>query len=142
MSTYIDTSVMMSLQLRDSAYATAHGIMQASRDVIWTQWQKIEFGNAMRARVWRKDITIADVQKAETSIYVSLRAGNLVYYPLPACALWQEAEALSLAHTTNLGVRTLDLLHVAAARVLNATHFYTFDTRQHALARAAGLKIN
>jgi predicted nucleic acid-binding protein len=71
-----------------------------------------------------------------------ITTGVLAVRPLSAYALWQEAEKLSRAHTPAIGVRTLDLLHVAAARVLKAARFCTFDTRQHALARAAGLKIN
>jgi len=33
------------------------------------------------------------------------------------------------------------VLHVAAALALGAKVFYTFDTRQKALATAAGLKV-
>jgi hypothetical protein len=69
-------------------------------------------------------------------------SGDMRPMPLPAYVLWQEAERISRAHTPAIGVRTLDLLHVAAARVLKATRFCTFDTRQHALVRAAGLQIN
>lgn len=142
MKTYLDTSVLVSLHLRDSSYATAAQIMRTANGAIWTPWQKVEFGNAMRARIHRGDITRADFKAIETNIRRTLQAGDLHWHPLPAYALWHEAEKLSIAHTPALGVRTLDLLHVAAACVLRATHFYTLDTRQHALARAAGLQIN
>jgi predicted nucleic acid-binding protein len=39
-------------------------------------------------------------------------------------------------------VRTLDLLHVAAAVSLGAKNFITCDGRQLALANAAGLHAN
>ncbi|MDO8539946.1 MAG: hypothetical protein Q7S40_05845 [Opitutaceae bacterium] len=39
-----------------------------------------------------------------------------------------------------LGVRALDLLHVAAAITIRATRFLTCDGRQLALAKAAGLR--
>ena len=142
MSTYLDTSILMSLHLQDSFYVSAQGIMKSSSGFIWTPWQKIEFSNAMRTAVHRKKITQADFKAIEANVRRSLLSGLLAWHHIPAYALWQEAEALSIAHTQTLGVRTLDLLHVAAARVLKATRFVTFDTRQHALARAAGLQVN
>jgi hypothetical protein len=38
-------------------------------------------------------------------------------------------------------VRSFDLLHVGMAVALGATEFLTFDARQAALAKAAGLKV-
>lgn len=40
-----------------------------------------------------------------------------------------------------LGCRTLDILHVACATVLNADVFVTYDKRQRALALVAGLNV-
>jgi hypothetical protein len=34
-----------------------------------------------------------------------------------------------------------DILHVAAARIIGATHFLTFDVNQKHLAKAVGLKL-
>jgi predicted nucleic acid-binding protein len=51
-----------------------------------------------------------------------------------------EAERLSALHSETLGTRSLDVLHVAAAIVLGLRELLTFDRRQAALARAAGLK--
>jgi len=43
--------------------------------------------------------------------------------------------------TAMTGVRTLDLLHVAQARVLGRTQFLSFDKRQRALGLAVGLTV-
>lgn len=40
-----------------------------------------------------------------------------------------------------LGVPSMNLLNVAAAVTLKAHTFLTFDTRQRAVAEAAGLKV-
>lgn len=40
-----------------------------------------------------------------------------------------------------LGCRTLDIIHVAAALVLGTKEFVTFDGRQGALAKQAGLTV-
>jgi hypothetical protein len=52
-----------------------------------------------------------------------------------------EAERLSALHSGILGTRSLDVLHVACALVLGGSDFLTFDIRQGALAKAAGLKV-
>lgn len=143
MSVYLDTSVMLSLHLRDVNYASALAIMHTVRGkVLWTPWQKVEFGNAVRALIARGKLTDTDVKNIEKSMRASITGGDMIPRPLPAYALWQEADRLSRAYTPTIGVRTLDLLHVAAACVLKATRFRTFDNRQHALARAAGLSIS
>jgi predicted nucleic acid-binding protein len=53
----------------------------------------------------------------------------------------REAEDLGATHAERLGVRSIDLLHVALALTLKATDFLTFDTRQATVAKAAGLKV-
>ena len=40
-----------------------------------------------------------------------------------------------------LGCRTLDIIHVAAALVIGAREFVTFDGRQGAMAKQAGLAV-
>ena len=55
--------------------------------------------------------------------------------------IWEKALILSRRYSAKLGTRTLDLLHVAAALVLKPEVFYTFDMRQHKLARAERLRV-
>jgi len=43
--------------------------------------------------------------------------------------------------TSQLGTRTLDVLHVSSAVKLQADMFYTFDRNQEKLARAEGLLV-
>ncbi len=50
---------------------------------------------------------------------------------------YAEAQRISLSRTRRFGTRTLDVLYVACARMLEAGAFYTFDER---LARAEGLR--
>jgi predicted nucleic acid-binding protein len=52
-----------------------------------------------------------------------------------------DATRISAAHTLSGGHRCFDILHVAAARIIGATHFLTFDANQKRLAEAAGLKL-
>ena len=142
MIAYYDTSVMVSLYMRDSSYNAALALSQASKPALWTPWQRMELNNAVRLYAFRKIITNTDIATIERIIKTATEKGDLSPCDIPVDDWWQEAETLSKSHTSTLGVRTLDLLHVAAARVLNATHFYTFDTRQLTLAQAAGLRTN
>jgi hypothetical protein len=50
------------------------------------------------------------------------------------------ARQLTARHTALVGCRAFDIFHVAAAVHLRAARFLTFDVRQLALARAAGLR--
>jgi len=53
--------------------------------------------------------------------------------------IWERAVRLSQRRVAKLGVRTLDVLHVATALLLTLDVFYTFDGRQ--LARGEGLRV-
>jgi len=55
--------------------------------------------------------------------------------------VYSRAESLSRRYTSILGVRSLDILHVATAVVLDASAFVTHDDRQARLAKAAGLRV-
>jgi hypothetical protein len=55
---------------------------------------------------------------------------------------WQEnfrlAEEFSQQHTDKIGCASVDIWHVAAANLLGADTFWTFDGDQYALACAVG----
>jgi hypothetical protein len=51
------------------------------------------------------------------------------------------AASLSDHHSAVVGTRSLDILHVAAAKLLHTDEFVSFDIRQRTLAAAAGLKV-
>lgn len=53
----------------------------------------------------------------------------------------EEALRLARRHAPVLAVRSLDILHVAAARLFKSKTFASFDRRQRDLAAAAGLRL-
>ena len=140
--TYADTSFLVSWHLADVNFPSALALQAAAPAIVWSPWQQVEFNNAVRALVFRKIITPGDVTQVLASVAAAVSAGDLRPAALPENSLWTEAERLSQAHTPQLGTRTLDLLHVAAARVLKCRRFLTFDQRQAALARAAGFQLS
>jgi predicted nucleic acid-binding protein len=105
-----------------------------------TWLHQLEFRNALRLRVFRKEITQQQRNASLNSLLADLAAGVLAHVELPLADVTTEAERLSAEHSETLGTRSLDVLHVASALVLGLSDFLSFDHRQHALAAAAGLK--
>ncbi len=139
MNAYADTSFLISWHTADLRFPMVSAALEQGDAVVWTAWQQVEFNNAMRMLVHRKLASRRDLVVVMGSVRAAVESGDLVSAPLPAYSLWEEAERLSHEHTPTLGVRTLDLRHVVAARLLKSRRFLTFDLRQLALARAAGL---
>jgi predicted nucleic acid-binding protein len=54
----------------------------------------------------------------------------------------EEGRRLSARHTLEGRHRAFDILHVAAARVIGAATFLTFDGNQKRLAEAEGLVVS
>lgn len=137
---YADTSFLFSLYLRDdnTAAATAY-ISRHEPALIFTLWQRCELRNAVRLAVARGNTTPDFARQALADIAADAAAGDLVATNLVWPDLFTTAETLSDTHTASMGVRTLDLLHVAAALNLGASTFVSFDSRQFALAQATGL---
>lgn len=53
-----------------------------------------------------------------------------------------EYDSLVARYTAKEGFRTYDVIHVAAARIMNCERFLSFDEKAKALAKLAGLKTN
>jgi predicted nucleic acid-binding protein len=137
-NSYADTSFLLSWHGHDTNFFRALARLPET-GIAWTPWNAVEFNNAARSLVFRKIVAARHLPVMGTSIRAALACGDLRSTSLDASALWEETARLSDAHTIRLGARTLDVLHVAAARVLDCRYFLTFDRRQHELARAAGL---
>ena len=53
----------------------------------------------------------------------------------------RKAEKLGAAYNQKIGCRSADLFHIAAASTCGYDTLFTFDEKQAALARAAGLSV-
>lgn len=142
MVAYADTSFLVSLYGQDANSAAACRIARGCRSALpLTSLQAHETRNAFRLAVFRKVITEAECRHVLHAFEDDLRTGVLEARPVIWTDLFDEAERLSVAYTPTLGVRAADILHVAAARIMNATAFLTFDERQRALALKARLRV-
>jgi len=67
--------------------------------------------------------------------------GFLRFVALEEQAIFEKADQLSKRHGPEIGVRYLDILHVASALLIGAQRFLTFDARQGELATMTGLQV-
>lgn len=141
MKTYVDTGFLCSLYAPDAHTDAAVARIQRQVLPLPVTWlHSLEFRNALRLRVFRREITPAQRDASLNSMLADLAAGVLTHTEPSLADLTVEAERLSVLYSETLGTRSLDILHVAAALVLGLPEFLTFDRRQHSLAKAAGLK--
>jgi predicted nucleic acid-binding protein len=139
---YADTGFLCSLYAPDAH--TPRAVARMKRQALplaFTWLHQLEFRNALRLRIFRGDITAGQRDASLNTMLADLAAGVLLAASPPLTEVMTEAERLSALHSQTLGTRTLDILHVAAALVLGLAELLTFDTRQAALAKAAGLKV-
>jgi predicted nucleic acid-binding protein len=140
LSVYADASFLFSLYAIDAhSRSAAKLIRQAKPPLLLSELTQIEFVNALRLNQHRHQLTADETDELDRMFHEDIRAGILVVRGLEPTAFARATE-LSRKHTPGLGVRTLDILHVACAVTLGAKSFFTFDQRQAKLAQAAGLR--
>lgn len=142
MMEYTDTGFLCSLYAPDAHTARAAAAMSGMESPVAFLWiHQLEFRNALRLRVFRKEIRPVQRDASLNLLLTDLASGVLVHTEVRHSELIMEGERLSAMHSERLGTRSLDILHVAAALVLGCTVFHTFDQRQGKLAKAAGLSV-
>jgi predicted nucleic acid-binding protein len=138
--TYADTSYLFSLYATDANSIKADAWRQANPAPLpFTAFHRLELRNALSLALFQQRLTATEIQAAWQEVENDFAAGLLV----GRGGLWHrvlvEAETCALNHTPVVGSRTLDVLHVATAKLIGTTDFCTFDTRQSTLAGRIGL---
>ena len=139
---YADTGFLLSLYLAETTTAAAAAAMQRTTAPLpLIPLTLLEIRNGLRLAVFRRLITEHERALCWNQFEEDLDAGVYQRVAVPRTDLHERATRLADAHSSRLGTRTLDILHVAAALELAITTFLSFDRRQRALARAAGLRV-
>jgi predicted nucleic acid-binding protein len=138
--TYADTSFLFSLYASDANSIRADAWRRANPEPLpFTALHRLELRNGLSLALFQQRLTPTEIQTAWQELENDLTAGLL----LGRGGLWRrvliEAESFALNDTPQVGCRTLDILHVAAAKLIGSTEFCTFDTRQSTLASRIGL---
>jgi predicted nucleic acid-binding protein len=108
---------------------------------IVSTWTELEAVNALELRVFRKEISKTQAQASWQAFTGDLRDGVFQLRSLPD-HVFEHAQLLSRQTTAQLGIRTADLLHLAAALEFGADVLFSFDQYQRKLAKAVRLKLN
>jgi len=139
---YADSSFLVSLYSADTNWAAAARTMEVfTGECLITTLGELEVINAFGLRVFRREVSLAQAQLSLMDFEKDLRDGILQLRGLPE-RVFERARQLSQRTTAKLGIRTADLLHVAAALELGADYLYSFDQQQRKLARTVHLKLN
>jgi predicted nucleic acid-binding protein len=142
MDAYFDSAIIVKLYVSEATSPDAIRLVGAyAAPFCLTQWQALEVKNAIRLKAFRKEITTTEMGQSIAALEQDMATGRWQRPVYTAATVEQKAEELSASHSAVLGCRTLDIIHVAAALVIGAKEFVTFDGRQAAMARKAGLTV-
>jgi len=137
-----DTSVLFSLYANDAhtprlmAWLASHPVA-----ITVTPLTEFELHNALRFAEYRRAIASGEADAFWSHFEADRGAGRIVRRACNLATVLDEAMRLSAAHTTSDGHRSFDILHAAAALVMGAEQFLTFDHNQRRLATAVGLLV-
>ncbi len=139
MTIYADTSFLVSLYTPDANSRAAAELMRTAKlPVLITALGELELTNALRLRIFRRELSSAQVKAAAALFRKDIETGIFTVAAMPP-STFESAKRISLRHTSQLGARTLDILHVASAISLHVDTLYTFDKAQRRLAQAEKL---
>jgi hypothetical protein len=139
---YVDSSVLRWLYVhgaKSSAVARWRHRMSPAMPV--TRFGRVELTNAIAAAAFRGELDADGRDRAWQALAEDLGSGALVLTDIPWRAVLDRAADLGRQYTPVLGVRSLDILHVASALELDARQMATYDDRQGRLGQACGLKV-
>lgn len=140
---YADTSFLIALYGNDNHTRAARAVaVSSSSPLLLCELSRLEFENALRLLRFRKLVETRFVNAALAAARQDEQAGLLRAVACDWPAVFMQAQGISTRHTMKEGHRTMDILHVAAARTQLAKHFFSFDERQRKLAAQEGLSLN
>jgi predicted nucleic acid-binding protein len=139
MIVYADTSFLVSLYLPDAHSPAAWDIMKSRPYLYLTPLHELEFINAIQLAVFRKFISKKE-SKLVLRNFEQDRSSIFALTQMPP-ETYARVEQLARRHTSVIGTRSLDILHVATALILKPDSFFTFDERQQKLAKAERMRI-
>jgi predicted nucleic acid-binding protein len=106
-----------------------------------TSLGEYELANALRFSEFRKGIAPGEAALFWAQFEADRASGRLQIQICNLSHVIDEAKRLSATYTLTSGNRSFDILQVAAALILNARQFLTFDKNQKKLAEAEGLVV-
>jgi hypothetical protein len=142
MTAYADTGFVASLFLVERTSEMADKTIGAVRSPLpLIPLAQLELRNTFNLAIVRKRITRTERDALWHRFEAQVRTGAFQPVHVSVADLYAQARELSDRHTPVHATRTLDLLHVAAALLLESSTFLSFDERQRRVASAEGLLV-
>ena len=143
MDALADTSLLVSVYSLDKLSPVACAAFRAHETGAFaiTTFHRLEFFNALRLRVFRGEISEQQLEQSIEDWESDVADDILRDTPVELEHVYHRARLLSINHTRTVGMRSLDLLQVAAALELHVKYFYSLDDRQRKVAAAEKLKV-
>lgn len=138
---YLDTSALVKLYVLEDGSEFVQSSVSAQDEPlpVW-ELQEAELANALNLKAFRKEWSEDDAKLQIERFRDRMRRG-FYFSPQIDRVEWMRTFHRLSGETPRTGCRTMDILHVACAMQLPSCRFLTFDTRQSALARLAGLDL-
>lgn len=142
MNVYFDSAIIAKLYVQEANSDSAAQLVSADvAPYALTHWQEIEVRNALRLKLFRREITTAELQASLNAFDEDIVSARWQRPNYTLAEVHERAAQLSARHAAEIGCRTLDIFHVAAALVIGMPDFASFDERQRELARREGLAV-
>ena len=142
MSLYYDSGVLVKLYVReDRSDEVTRFVARRGESVAVNRLHELEIRNALRLKRFRDEIDDVQLAASLGMIAADFAERRLIRHEADWQVIHDEAERLSAVTGATVGVRTIDVIHIAAALTQMATGVVSFDRRQLAAARISGLRV-
>ena len=142
MKTYFDSSALVKLYTAESGIDQVLGELHKGKPPLMiNSLHVLEIQNTFRLKKFRKEWDLKQLKLALSAFRSDLNSGVLRIDRLDWSKVFHGAEVISAAWAAKKGLRSLDILHLSAARNNGATRFVTFDLRQKAVARSLKMRV-
>jgi predicted nucleic acid-binding protein len=142
MLTYADTSFIVALYLiQGRSYRAIEIAERLSEPLPLTPLLLLDFRNALNLAIKRGEISTKERDDMWKNLEREISDGAFVRISPSVKEVNRLACQLSDRHGPTIGPESLNLLHLASAKILGVKKFITFETRQAQAGKAEGFKI-
>ena len=140
---YADTSVIVKSYLDEPDSPEADRVLRGlGTPLAYTPLHEVEVPNAVYLKRFRGEIGVDEEREVLEALRGDLRQGLLLRPDfLDLRKVFVRAAMLAEKHSPQVGTRSLDLLHVAAALECGSGDFVSYDLRQRKVAAGEGLRV-
>ncbi len=142
MKLYIDSSVLVKLYYPEpESKVLAEWITKQKQPILFTQFHELEMTNTFALKAFRNEISEESFNDLRDILEKDKAAGILDVVNPDWSDVLLESLRISKRSSPVIGTRSLDIIHIASADILNCDTFLTNDKRQLSAALAIGLNV-